>query len=482
MLEVEVESVATEAAPAPIAKTPIISAPALTPVIAPIITAPIPIADPLVGTTIAGRYRLERLVAKGGMGRVYLATQLALDRRVAVKVMAQKPDAVSDPQFIKRFFLEASVSSKLSHPNIVTVHDYGEDAGGQLFMAMEYLDGEPLSTVIKRDGPLPVDRALSIALPIARGLRESHAHGIIHRDLKPGNVMLLFGKDEDAGDAVKVLDFGLVKIFRTEGEAYPADLAELDLTRAGILLGSPRYMSPEQVRNETLDPRTDLYSLGVILYHMLAGHSPFNGKTSIDIMHAHLHDPPAPLLRVPEGVAALVMRLLEKRREDRFPDAQALIVELKALLAAQAAAPITSSEHSLTNTAPAAAFVEPSAASASASSTIPTPAIAELSVPKMNRAPIYVAVAIAAVAAAFAIQQATSRKPEPPEPLQPPPPPQLAVPAPQPVKTSTPVVDPIPAAAAEAAPNEPQPKAKTKRLEKTAPPREEPPADIRLSR
>src|SRR5262245_4263213 len=246
------------------------------------------------------------------MGRVYQATQMPLGRKVAVKVLAHRGDVAADPQFVRRFFLEAAVCARLQHPNIVTVHDYGEDDDGGLFMAMELLDGEPLSTVIKRDGALPIDRALSIALQAARALREAHARGVIHRDLKPGNIMLLHGKDEESSEMVKVLDFGLVKIFEADGEPIPKDLAELDLTRAGILLGSPRYMSPEQVKNEPLDPRTDIYSLGVIVYHMVSGRAPFNGKTSIDIMHAHLHDTPPPLDGVPDEVSRLILRALEK--------------------------------------------------------------------------------------------------------------------------------------------------------------------------
>ncbi len=288
--------------------------------------------DLLLGKTIAGRYHLERLIAKGGMGRVYLATQHPLQRKVAVKVLAQRGDIASDPNFVRRFFLEAAVCARLAHPNIVTMHDYGEGSDGQLFMAMEYLDGDPLSAEIKRGGALDEERAASITLFIARALREAHAHGIIHRDLKPGNIMLLRGKDDEAVDAVKVLDFGLVKVFQTE-DSFPADLADLDLTRAGMLLGSPRYMSPEQVRNEALDPRTDIYSLGIILYQMLAGRTPFNGRTSVDIMHAHLHDPPAKLNHVSAEMWSLVKCMLEKDRDFRPPTAQELIKKLKGLTA-----------------------------------------------------------------------------------------------------------------------------------------------------
>ncbi|MCK6548556.1 protein kinase [Myxococcota bacterium] len=294
------------------------------------------VPDSLVGTMLAGRYRIDRVVARGGMGRVYSATQLPLERRVAVKVLAPKSDTTSDPHFVRRFFLEASVCARLSHPNIVTVHDYGEADDGLLFMAMEYLDGPTLATVIKEEGALAPERVLSIAMQVCRGLREAHGRGIVHRDLKPGNIILLRSADEDTSELVKVLDFGLVKVFEPEPDAggtgsLARDLADFDLTRAGIMLGSPRYMSPEQIRNEPLDPRTDIYSLGVILYQMTSGRAPFNGKTSVDILHQHMHQAPAPIDGCAPELAAVIFRCLSKAREERYSSINELLRDLKSV-------------------------------------------------------------------------------------------------------------------------------------------------------
>ena len=281
------------------------------------------------GTLLAGRYRIERLLARGGMGRVYLATQLPLDRRVAVKLLSPRAEVAWDPQFVQRFYLEAAVCARLAHPNVVTVHDYGEADGGVLFMAMEHLDGAPLSVELKR-GPFEPERGIPLCIQICRALREAHGHNIIHRDLKPGNIMLLGRRDEDDLEVAKVLDFGLLKVFEPEGEGAPAP--ELDLTRAGMLLGSPRYMSPEQIRNEHLDPRTDIYSLGVIMYQMASGRTPFDGKTTIDVLHSHLHHTARALDGVFEPWAAIIARCLAKRREDRYPDIGAVLTDLKRAL------------------------------------------------------------------------------------------------------------------------------------------------------
>ncbi|MBI2379121.1 MAG: protein kinase [Deltaproteobacteria bacterium] len=294
--------------------------------------------DPRIGRTLAGRYRLERLIAKGGMGRVYLATQLPLDRAVAVKVLKHEFQE-SDPNFVRRFFLEASTSARLTHPNVITVHDYGEDEGsGELFMAMEYVEGVPLSYAIGNGGPFVAERVLNIGIQIGRALREAHEKGIIHRDLKPGNVMLLDKGDEP--DAIKVLDFGLAKLVeRKEGESPfgspDGPDGESDLTKSGTLLGSPRYMSPEQIRGEPLDGRTDIYSLGVMLYQMAAGRPPFLGETSVDIIYKHLHEKAAPIGQVsyaadcPPELEIIIEKCLEKSRDHRFQSMSEVIAALK---------------------------------------------------------------------------------------------------------------------------------------------------------
>ena len=223
--------------------------------------------DELVGRVINDRFRIISVIARGGMGRVYRAEQVPLGRLVAIKTLDPRSNATgdSDPQFQQRFFLEASVASKLQHPNTVTVFDYGRTADGIYFIAMELVEGRSLFHLIREEAPLTGDRVIHIAMQIARSLREAHRLDVIHRDLKPGNVLLTRHGDED--DFVKVLDFGLVKHVETESEQ--------ELTKAGLFMGSPKYMSPEQIRGERVDARSDVYALGVVMYEMVTGKVPF---------------------------------------------------------------------------------------------------------------------------------------------------------------------------------------------------------------
>lgn len=247
---------------------------------------------------LTDRYRLERLIAKGGMGRVYLATQLPLVRKVALKHLV-RPSLNED--FRRRFFLEASVLARLSHPNIVVVHDYGEAPDGSLFMAMEHLDGATLLDTLRREGRLPAKRAVEITIQVCRALRSAHKQGVAHRDLKPGNIMLLLDSEESESesyrDVVKVLDFGLVKVFQEDTEKA----LERDLTHAEMMLGSPRYMAPEQIQSGLVDARSDIYSLGVVFFAMLTGRPPYIG-TTLEILNQHLQS------EVP-GINELTQRL-----------------------------------------------------------------------------------------------------------------------------------------------------------------------------
>jgi serine/threonine protein kinase/tetratricopeptide (TPR) repeat protein len=283
-------------------------------------------ADAWVGRLVANRYQIERELAAGGMGRVYVATQVPLGRPVAIKVVRTEIHG-SRQQFVRRFFLEAAACAKLTHPNIVTIHDYGETEDGEVFMAMEYLDGRSLDQEIKDTAPMPAERALHIAIQVSRALREAHAKGIIHRDLKPQNVMLVEQGDER--DFVKVLDFGLVKMLSNTEEAQ----REVELTRAGVLLGSPNYMSPEQILGGNLDGRTDIYSLGVVLFKMLAGKNPFARDSEMDVIYKHVHVAPPTMasqaVDVHPAAEAVVMRCLSKRPEERYADCKELVIALK---------------------------------------------------------------------------------------------------------------------------------------------------------
>ena len=309
------------------------------PLVQPAASIPGPPVDPRIGEVLVGRYRLERLIGKGGMGRVYVGTQHPLNRQVAVKILSPEFQA-KDPQFVRRFFLEAATAARLNHPNSITIFDYGETERGELFIAMEHLRGRALSRAIAADGPMPAARTLHIAMQIARALREAHAKGIIHRDLKPGNIMLL-DEGEDP-DFAKVLDFGLVKLFTPEDSGGRAVVEQLtpapidaELTRAGMFLGSPKYMSPEQIQNQDLDPRTDVYSLGVIMYQMISGRVPFRGESSVEIIYKHVHAPlPAihdlnPEADAPPELEEIVRRCLAKKREDRFLGMAELLIEMK---------------------------------------------------------------------------------------------------------------------------------------------------------
>jgi serine/threonine-protein kinase len=255
------------------------------------------------------------------MGKVYYGEQTALDRPCAVKVLDPRLRAAEGGDFTRRFLLEASVASKIAHPNVVTVFDYGETADGSCFIAMEYLDGRTLADELKR-GALPAERATHVARQICRALREAHALGVVHRDVKPGNVFLI-KRDED-DDFVKVLDFGLV------GEVQAHDSAE------GVevpVMGSPRYMAPEQVQGKASDVRTDVYAVGAVLYAMLAGRPPFERPTDLATMMAQVSDPLPPLLRqvpgLPAALEAIVARCLEKDPDKRFATMDELIGALK---------------------------------------------------------------------------------------------------------------------------------------------------------
>ncbi|MEW6431521.1 MAG: serine/threonine-protein kinase, partial [Myxococcota bacterium] len=272
--------------------------------------------DPLVGVTLDGRFRIVDVIGKGAMGKVYRAVQLPLNRAVALKVLDSRYGAGREDSFKQRFLVEAALTAKLSHPNTVRVVDYGSTKDGLFYLAMEYLDGESLDKLLV-SGPLPWRRVLNIGQQVARALREAHELGVVHRDLKPGNVILL-NLDDDT-DHVKVLDFGLVKSF-VEGH----ELEGRAITQQGMLVGSPPYMAPEQGERNRADPRSDIYSLGVVLYEALTGQPPFRGGAPLEIILKHVHEKVPPLTTpkglepIPDAFDALVMKCLAKSPMDRF--------------------------------------------------------------------------------------------------------------------------------------------------------------------
>lgn len=280
--------------------------------------------DPLIGRVINDRFRIVSLIARGGMGKVYRAEQAPLGREVALKVLNPNYSGDSDPEFHKRFFLEASTCSKLTHPNTVTIFDYGRTDDDIYYIAMELLEGRTLHRLLRDEGAMSAPRAMHIARQVCRSLREAHGLGVIHRDLKPANIFLVMHGDEQ--DFVKVLDFGLVKDLDETGE---------DLTQTGLFMGSPKYMSPEQIRGEKVDARADIYALGVILYEMITGKVPFDRPNSVNILMAHVHEAP-PALRetyaecdASTALEAITLKALAKNPDDRFPTMDEMLVSLK---------------------------------------------------------------------------------------------------------------------------------------------------------
>jgi serine/threonine-protein kinase len=282
--------------------------------------------DPLIGRVVNDRFKVTALIARGGMGKVYRAEQAPLGRVCAIKVLNPNYAGEHDPEFHKRFFLEASIASKLTHPNTVTIFDYGRTDDDIYYMAMEYLEGHTLHRAIREAGCFPEERAAHIARQICRALREAHSLGVIHRDLKPANIFLVEHGDET--DFVKVLDFGLVK---DVSEGKPAE----ELTQTGLFMGSPKYMAPEQIRGDKVDARTDIYSLGIIMYEMLTGKVPFDRPNSVNILMAHVNEEAPPLRTMNPAInpspafEECVMRCMAKDPETRFRSMDEVLAALK---------------------------------------------------------------------------------------------------------------------------------------------------------
>jgi serine/threonine protein kinase/beta-lactam-binding protein with PASTA domain len=256
------------------------------------------------GQPFDGRYRVLGRLGVGGMATVYLAEDSSLGRKVALKVMAER--YAEDGEFVERFRREAQAAARLNHPNIIAVYDRGE-ADGRPYIAMEYLQGRTLKQVIQKEGQLPPERAIAIAMQVLAGLRYAHEHGVVHRDVKPHNVLV--GDD----GRIKVTDFGI------------AHAGDPQMTEVGSIVGTAQYLSPEQARGRTVGPQTDIYSLGVVLYEMLAGRVPFEGDSSVAIAMQHVSDPPPPLQalapQVPDSLALVVAHAMLKEPSQRYGSA-----------------------------------------------------------------------------------------------------------------------------------------------------------------
>jgi eukaryotic-like serine/threonine-protein kinase len=282
------------------------------------------VSDTLIGTLFDGRYQVVRKLGAGGMANVYLAEDQELGRRVAIKILNDRH--ANDDQFVERFRREAKNAAALSHPNIVSIYDRGE-AEGTYYIAMEYLDGRSLKELIVSRGEAPVGVAVDYARQILSALRFAHRHGIVHRDIKPHNVLV------DTDGRVKVTDFGIARAGTSQ------------MTEAGSIVGTAQYLSPEQAKGADVDQRSDLYSLGVVLYELLTGTVPFNGDTPVEIAMKHLSavpEPPSKRRRdIPRNLDLVVTRALAKDPPDRYQSAEEMDADLERVARGLAVSPET---------------------------------------------------------------------------------------------------------------------------------------------
>jgi serine/threonine protein kinase len=303
--------------------------------------------DALIGRVLDGRWEIEERIGEGGMGAVYLASQRSVDRQVAIKTL--RPELCNSREFVDRFFREARVASNIAHPHCVTILDFGQTDDGTLYLAMEFLDGTPLTSRL-RPPNLTVREIIEVCIQISSALAAAHGNNVIHRDLKPDNVFLL--SISDGSTFTKVLDFGIAKVTDSEEK----------MTQTGQVFGTPEYMSPEQCRGDDLDGRSDLYSLGCILYRMLGGRPPFEADTPMAVLVSHVSEAPRHVRDfierddVPTELTDLCMQLLSKQADGRPEDAQAVRAKLEVMLGhaptgsaeivpSPVAVPATSDEH-----------------------------------------------------------------------------------------------------------------------------------------
>ena len=302
----------------------------------------------LIGQVFDGRYKIEDVLGQGGMGMVFRATQTSVHRPVAVKTL--NPSLAAAPQFFERFRREAEIASRLRHPNVITIYDFGRAQDGTCYYVMELLEGESLRELVKRDGPMTLRRAVDVIEQACRGLAHAHEQGAVHRDIKPHNIMV---QQLDGRDFVKVLDFGLVKALEQDEEEQ--------LTSTGQVLGTPQYMPPEQAGGEGVDHRSDLYSMGGVFFYCLTGTSPYGANTVRKALTAALTQPPPTVAAkrqgapVPQALEDFFQKALAREKEDRYQGAQEFIDAMM-----DAVADLSPEE---LDAVPTGSFVEPAAGS-----------------------------------------------------------------------------------------------------------------------
>jgi eukaryotic-like serine/threonine-protein kinase len=276
-------------------------------------------ADALIGSVVDGRYRIDQRIGEGGMGVVYKAMHTALNKVIALKVL--RGEMAKDAEVVQRFMQEAQSATSIGHENIIDISDFGRLKDGTVYFVMEYLNGTALSGLIKRGGSIPVREAVSILKQIASALGAAHTRGIVHRDLKPDNIYLI--KRGELEHFAKVLDFGIAKVGGASNK----------ITRTGMVFGTPHYMSPEQAAGQSVDARTDIYALGVIMYEMFTGRVPFDADTFMAVLTKHMFEKPQPMSnpnaeRQLGALEQITMRALEKKPENRYQSMQELIEDL----------------------------------------------------------------------------------------------------------------------------------------------------------
>ncbi len=301
----------------------------------------------IVGQVIAERYRLMKKLGEGGMGEVYLAEHVHIEKRVALKLL--RPEILSNQEALTRFKQEARSASSIGHDNIIGIDDFGTLPDGRVYLTMEYLEGAPLSDMIEE--PIPLDRAIHILVQTARGLAAAHAKGIVHRDMKPENIYVT--QREGRPDVPKILDFGIAKISGTDGNQH--------LTRTGTIFGTPFYMSPEQALGQAIDHRADIYAMGVIMYEVFTGTVPFKAESFMGILTQHITVPPPPPMKramensraIPPELAAVILRAMAKKADERYQTMNEVVAALTdvyrmvagpGLTAAYAAQPLSPSQ------------------------------------------------------------------------------------------------------------------------------------------
>ena len=296
--------------------------------------------NPAAPKVLGGRYEIHRKIARGGMAEVYLARDRSLDRPVAVKMLF--PEFATDPAFVERFRREAQAAANLAHPNIVGVYDWGTE-NGTYYIVMEYVDGESVADICRTSGPMRPRRAAEIADEVAAALGFAHSKGVVHRDIKPGNILI------STSGSAKVVDFGIARALSSPSE---------ELTQAGSVMGTATYFSPEQAQGFQVDSRSDLYSLGVVLFEMVCGRPPFTGDSPVSIAYKHVQEPPPRpsklISGLPAGLEAIIGKLLSKHPDNRYLSAEDLRSDLRRFL--ENLDPIA-----LTEQAPPAPVVDPNA-------------------------------------------------------------------------------------------------------------------------